>query len=209
MARADAGPLPAFFGRSSDAVFVVRRDFRIVYWSPRAEQLLGVPAARAVGRHCFDVICARHAVGQAQCGPQCWVMHSLWHGNLAPSFAVNVPSANRSAGAYTLGFFSDDDGEFLVHVLRGPGPADQADSVNPYSQAPDESARVTALSDREREVLRFIMAGATSREIAEQLTISHATARNHTQNVLAKLGVHSRAEAAVAGLNARLEPRRP
>ena len=212
-ARPESGLLPAFLGRASDAVFIVRRDFRILYWSPRAEQLLGIPASRAVGRHCFDVVCAHHSVARAQCGPQCWVMHALWHGNLAPTFAVEVPGPKNGAGTYTLGFFADEAGELLVHILRGPDPDSRPDTppdaAESDSSAGGELTRVSALSDREREVLRFIMAGATSREIADRLTISHATARNHTQNVLAKLGVHSRAEAAVAGLNARLEPRRP
>src|ERR687888_475102 len=43
------------FTHTSDAVFVVGRGARIVWWGPKAEQLLGVSAARALGRHCYDV----------------------------------------------------------------------------------------------------------------------------------------------------------
>jgi DNA-binding NarL/FixJ family response regulator len=51
------------------------------------------------------------------------------------------------------------------------------------------------LSRREVEVLRRLAAGADTRDIAAQLRISPATARNHAQSLLRKLGVHSRGEA--------------
>ena len=56
--------------------------------------------------------------------------------------------------------------------------------------------RLAALTRREREVLLLVCKGADSRSIAEALVISPETARTHVQNVLSKLGVHSRLEAA-------------
>src|SRR5262249_6862283 len=51
------------------------------------------------------------------------------------------------------------------------------------------------LSPRELEVLRLLAAGNSNPEIAEALFVSRATARTHVENILGKLGVHSRAEA--------------
>ncbi|MGH9084096.1 MAG: helix-turn-helix domain-containing protein, partial [Acidimicrobiales bacterium] len=52
------------------------------------------------------------------------------------------------------------------------------------------------LSAREREVLALVAAGRTNREIAEALYISPKTASVHVSNILAKLGVSGRVEAA-------------
>src|SRR5207245_345424 len=55
---------------------------------------------------------------------------------------------------------------------------------------------ISRLTRREREVLSWLAEGKTNEAIAQQLVISPETARTHIQNVLAKLGVHSRLEAA-------------
>lgn len=52
------------------------------------------------------------------------------------------------------------------------------------------------LSARENEVLRHLADGLTDREIAEALLISRRTVETHVGNILAKLGVQSRAQAA-------------
>jgi DNA-binding NarL/FixJ family response regulator len=50
------------------------------------------------------------------------------------------------------------------------------------------------LTRREREVTEMLLDGAGHREIAQGLVISQHTARTHVQNVLNKMGVHSRAD---------------
>jgi DNA-binding CsgD family transcriptional regulator len=55
---------------------------------------------------------------------------------------------------------------------------------------------LAGLTPREVEVLRLLVDGRSNRQIAEQLFISGKTASVHVTNILAKLGVHSRLEAA-------------
>jgi DNA-binding NarL/FixJ family response regulator len=55
----------------------------------------------------------------------------------------------------------------------------------------------TRLTDREVEVLRLVARGLANREIADQLVISENTVKNHVRNILEKLHLHSRVEAAV------------
>ena len=52
------------------------------------------------------------------------------------------------------------------------------------------------LSDREKQVLTLVAEGLDKDAIARELVISPHTARTHIQNVLTKLEVHSRLEAA-------------
>ncbi|GAB3445822.1 LuxR C-terminal-related transcriptional regulator [Phycicoccus ginsengisoli] len=52
------------------------------------------------------------------------------------------------------------------------------------------------LTDREWQVMRCIMDGQTTEEMATSLGVQRSTARTHVQNLLTKLGVHSRLQAA-------------
>ena len=60
-------------------------------------------------------------------------------------------------------------------------------SINPY----------TELSEREMEVLRLIAAGSSNAAIAEQLVISEKTVKGHVSNILSKLHLVDRTQAAV------------
>jgi DNA-binding NarL/FixJ family response regulator len=60
----------------------------------------------------------------------------------------------------------------------------------------DALKRMSKLTRREREVLALLSQGSDNDAIAQLLVISPETARTHIQNVLGKLGVHSRLEAA-------------
>ena len=65
-----------------------------------------------------------------------------------------------------------------------------------------QNSVLTALTSREREVLRYLVAGRTNAEIARELFISDKTVSVHVTNVLRKTGTANRVEA--AGLARRL-----
>jgi len=58
-------------------------------------------------------------------------------------------------------------------------------------------ALVEPLSDRELEILRLITDGASNREIAGILFLAEGTVKNHVTNILSKLGVRDRTQAAL------------
>jgi two-component system, NarL family, response regulator DevR len=61
-----------------------------------------------------------------------------------------------------------------------------------------------ALTEREREVLALVARGYTNRQIAEALSLSEKTARNHLSHILEKLGLSRRSEAAVYAVEHQL-----
>ncbi len=73
----------------------------------------------------------------------------------------------------------------------------------------DEGGELGRLTPRELEVLRLLHGGLSNQEIAGRLGITVATVKNHVHHLLAKLGAHSRGEAASAGRRLGLLGSRP
>jgi DNA-binding NarL/FixJ family response regulator len=65
---------------------------------------------------------------------------------------------------------------------------------------------VNALTDREREVLALVAQGLSNQQIADVLVISERTARTHVSNILSKLGVASRTQAALMAIREGIAP---
>jgi DNA-binding NarL/FixJ family response regulator len=95
----------------------------------------------------------------------------------------------------------------LLDYLRGVERGEAAVSPTMTSHILDEFARLgpgpdpgpaelDELTPREVEVLQQVVQGATNREIADRLCISENTVKNHVGNILAKLNLRNRREAA-------------
>jgi DNA-binding NarL/FixJ family response regulator len=112
----------------------------------------------------------------------------------------------------TLRISSDETGERTVHLLRDvtatreilalirerlAGPA-------PLVPAPPDGTGHGELIRREVEILHLIATGLNTKDVAERLHVSPATIRNHVQNILGKLGAHSRLEAVAYATRNRL-----
>ncbi|MCC7352890.1 MAG: response regulator transcription factor [Anaerolineae bacterium] len=105
----------------------------------------------------------------------------------------------------------------LSYILKDVSPHELADAVRKAARGeavlhPRVAARVvqelqgarpdmpnpfTELSDRELEVLRLIAAGLSNAEIANHLVISEKTVKGHVSNILSKLQLADRTQAAV------------
>jgi DNA-binding NarL/FixJ family response regulator len=73
-----------------------------------------------------------------------------------------------------------------------------------FHAARPAAAAFPDLTDREREVLSLIAQGRSNGQIAERLSLSLKTVRNHVSNVLGKLQVADRAQAAIRAREAGL-----
>jgi NarL family two-component system response regulator LiaR len=61
----------------------------------------------------------------------------------------------------------------------------------------DQSSPFTTLTERELDVIKLIARGLTNRKIAEELVISEGTVKGHVSNILSKLHLADRTQAAV------------
>jgi two-component system, NarL family, response regulator LiaR len=75
-----------------------------------------------------------------------------------------------------------------------------AEPVARPTRDPSVDLRVRTLSVREREILGLLANGWSNRRIADECFLSLNTVRTHVQNVLVKLGVHSKLEAVAFAL---------
>ncbi|MHC5745247.1 MAG: response regulator [Nostoc sp.] len=64
-------------------------------------------------------------------------------------------------------------------------------------QSPPVPSTLAELTPREKEVLRLIATGASNREIAQELYISEGTVKNHVTNILNRLNLRDRTQAAI------------
>jgi DNA-binding NarL/FixJ family response regulator len=83
-----------------------------------------------------------------------------------------------------------------AHRPAPPRPADRP-PARPEPERDDHAELLLrSLSERERQVLALLARGYSNRRISEACFLSLNTVRTHVQNVLVKLGVHSKLEAA-------------
>ncbi len=66
---------------------------------------------------------------------------------------------------------------------------------NPPTRIPRQRLAVDALTLRERQVAELLASGLDTDQIVRRLGVSQSTVRTHVQNILSKLGVHSRLQA--------------
>ena len=86
----------------------------------------------------------------------------------------------------------------VFNSLAGAGSQQNRSPVAaPAGNPATGSAKHADLTEREIEVLRLIAQGATNREIAEALVISEGTVKNHISNILSRLGLRDRTQAAI------------
>jgi PAS domain S-box-containing protein len=207
--------------RSADAAFATDERGRIVLWNRAAERLLGHPAANVLGKPCHEILCGRDVFGNRFCDEQCSltgmarrhepVRHfemevrrgsgeKIW-----ASFSIVVAPGPRPSQRTIIHLLQPVDrrkevDELVRRILAGsPAPTPPSPLSGPRPPAPPIS-----LTPREFEVLRLVADGTSTREIADSLFISVTTTRNHIQNILRKLEVHSKLEAVALALRNHL-----
>jgi len=211
-------PLFSSLELSPNPVFGTDRQNRIVFWNRSAERLLGFASGEVVGRSCSEILEGSDVFGNRYCSETCPVAAMGIRGETARHFILRLRAREGVVIPVDVAILhlvnTPGDRMVLLHILRPSDPVDSQFGVPPESQLPPKTplsivrdstdARARKLSPREVEVLGMLAAGHPTPEIANRLRISVLTARNHIQNILEKLEVHSKAEAVAFAFQKRL-----
>ncbi|MFD8563377.1 response regulator [Streptosporangium canum] len=114
----------------------------------------------------------------------------------------DVAPAMRAGASGFL--YKDVDPAALVQAIRAVhggqvllAPEAAEAMLSAHAPAPAAGRYVAPLTDRELEVLTLIASGRSNREIARELAVAEKTVKTHVSNVLMKLGVQDRTQAAL------------
>lgn len=116
---------------------------------------------------------------------------------LALSMLGDVQSIDRMMEAGATGYCIKNAGlDELLLAIRTVDKGEIYLPVEYFSQrnAHQDSVSRHALTERETEVIRQIVDGASTRQIADQLCLSARTVETHRKNIYRKLGVHTNVE---------------
>jgi DNA-binding CsgD family transcriptional regulator len=196
---------PDLLHSSIDAMFAIDGNQRVMFWNHASEELTGIPAAKAIGKPCHEVLHGREPSGGVFCKANC-ELGQLARGGPPPAvFSMRISSKERGNIQLNVGTMlvpSPDDREWMVvHVMRrghcksSAGAGMAARKQRSHAAADQASHGLCLLTEREREILCMLTNGMTTAAISKNLNISMATVRNHIQRLMAKLNVHTRIEA--------------
>jgi PAS domain S-box-containing protein len=207
---------------SKHPTLAVDEDNRIVSWNRAASALLGFSKSGVVGKPFREVIAARDAFGNLYCSDNPALHEMAQRGEQIRAFTLEVNDADEIPVQTVVSVDALPGGNpSRYHLLlrlrpeRRKGLASQILaallSASPRERPEetdgglaDNENRPLDLTVRQREVLRLLARGQGAQGIAENLSISVNTARNHIRNIETRLGVHSQAEAVAVALRHRL-----
>jgi PAS domain S-box-containing protein len=168
------------FERSSNAIFMLDEQRRVVELNGPASELLGRSRTEAVGRSIVDSI----REPERQRSEREW--RSFLHSGeyKGTRFLVRADGVERQVGfAARLAFIGGRRLAIYVVLMN--------DTTTDPKRAGSSGA---ALTNRERQVVTQIALGRSTNEIGEQLHISPETVRTHVRNAMSKLGARTRAQ---------------
>jgi PAS domain S-box-containing protein len=212
----------------ADGAFIINKEQRIIYWNEAAQKILGYSDNEVISQPCYEIFAGRDDQCQAICHNHCRVAVTAFAGGTVKNYDMCVRTkldGIRWINISTFPFPTDDieSSPVLVHLFRDATQKKQAEQFIYkmleaakdwqekgllHNTAPSSSAEpaITELTHREREVLSLLAQGRSTTHIAQSLSISPATVRNHIRNIRQKLQVHTKLEAVVYAINHGLVP---
>ncbi len=198
--------------RSGEAVFAIDSSDRVILWNKKCEELLGRPARSVLGKRCDEVIGGRDENGNVYCYRNCPVAYQAREMPKEPvhRFQLSMLTGKGDRRKVEVSLFAIPSYHpalsTVVHVLRPAGarPSTLESSLVAHAEVREplypistSNGETVTLTSREKEILRSLSEGLSTTAIAKKLFIAPVTVRNHIQNLLHKLDVHSKLAAVV------------
>ena len=121
--------------------------------------------------------------------------------------AMVFPAIKAGALSYLLKSAAPDEVlDTILAAARGEARLHPRIAKRLMDEVSGISRSLTALTARELEVLKLIARGCDNRAIAAQLTLSEKTVKTHVSNILSKLGLTDRTQAAIYALRQKIVP---
>jgi len=134
-------------------------------------------------------------LGQRQCLALCREITRRWPGIHIILIAEEAQDPQFLIDAVSAGAAACLPGEVEADKLLAVVEAVTAGRAQFSGEVLAQASQPITLTAREQQVLQLMAEGRTDREVAAALGLAVSTIRNHSQRLLEKLGVHSRAEA--------------
>lgn len=183
---------------TGDAAFAVDQNGVIVSWNSTAEKTFDYPRSRALGRRCWELLDGQDMFCNRYCSKSCPVREMALKHESVHSFQAMLKTGSKQRKKFTINclvVFSSGGEGLLLHICNETGETLKPFENKPTANRLSANLRGKTLTTRELELLAHLAEGKTTRQISSAMHISCTTVRNHIQNTLHKLGVHSRLEA--------------
>jgi len=175
--------------RAVDGAFALAPDGQVVIWNWMAEKILGWTAKDMIGRLADEALAGSCEQWRNWCGIA----------GAVERFEMEAQTKSGQSIWLDVGVVelpASDSIAMRVYVFRdGSTTKALLDAIQSLRAPASAAGPRSSLTKREIEVLRLMTTGANTKALATRLRLSPATVRNHVQNILEKLGVHSRLEA--------------
>ena len=186
---------------TGDTAFGVDQNGVIVLWNQEAEKSLGFSASTALGKKCWKLLAGHDQYGNRYCCKNCPLREMNYRHEPVHGFKSTFRTASRQPVPFDVSWLTviDDSGEeILLHICRPELTLQNPAGFQPPAPEPTQtnaSEELGTLSQRELEILTLLANKVSTRNIAEQMSISIRTVRTHIQHLMYKLRVHKRRDA--------------
>lgn len=200
---------------TTDAAFVADFQGEIRAWNKAAVKLFGYEPSFVIGKTCAEIVGGKISPDVPVCHEYCDILECVRTGKEVSNYDMEIKTSSGESlwvnVSLLVTFHDRKDRRFFIHFMRDISERKKAEKLankmlkiakELVSQTGESSAMppISSLTRQEKNILRLLSIGNTTKEIAAELHISEQTLRNHFSHINQKLHTRSRVQAMVQAL---------